>query len=396
MKRILSGMRPTGPLHIGHWEGVIKNWVELQKEHECFFFSADWHVLTTDYQKAHGIRPIVRENVANWIAAGIDPARSVIFVQSDIKEHAELHLLLSMLVPVPWLERNPTYKEQLAELRKVHISPPMIAKIAGELKGRGTKGKELGKRFRELAEGRVEAPPEALQELVPELEGLLSEELYGRLKETVTARDLSTLGFLAYPVLQTADIIAYKATGVPVGEDQLPHVELSREIVRRFNGLYGEVFPEPKALLTPTPKLLGTDDRKMSKSYGNAVMLGDTAEETIERVKPMKTDPARRRRTDPGNPEVCNVYAWHKLYSSSDEQAHVAEQCRTAGFGCIDCKMIMVNNLNNQLEPLREKRTELLEKPEKLDRIIDEGADRARRIARETMSEVREAMKLHG
>jgi len=392
--RVLSGMRPTGPLHIGHWEGVLKNWVKLQEEHECFFFSANWHVLTTDYERMKEVRDSVRENVADWIACGLDPEKSVLFVQSDVKEHAELFLLLSMLVPVPWLERNPTYREQLVELRKVHISPPLLEKIGAELKKKDKK--DLSTRLTELAKAEALAPPEALEGFLPELEKVLSQDLFARLKDAATARDLSTYGFLGYPVLQTADIIIYKGNVVPVGEDQLPHVELSREIVRRFNSLYGPVFPEPRALLTPTPKLLGTDDRKMSKSYGNEVMLGDSAEETTAKVKVMKTDPARVRRDDPGNPDVCNVYSWHKLYSTPAQQAEVAQKCRSAGFGCLDCKMIMVHNLNRQLEPVRAQRSELLAAPQRIDQILGDGAQRARAVAGETLKEVRHALKIDG
>lgn len=397
MKRVLSGMRPTGALHIGHWEGVLKNWVRLQEDHECLFFVANWHVLTTDYQKTHELKSTIRENVADWIATGINPEKTTLFIQSEVKEHAELFLLLGMLVPIPWLERNPTYKEQLQELRRVHISPPLIEKATKELKGRGQK--DLATRLRDSVAGEAasegaEDASETVRALLPELEKHLPEEVFARLKEAATARDLSTLGFLAYPVLQTADIIAYKAHFVPVGEDQMPHIELSREIVRRFNHLYGDVFPEPNGLLTPTPRLLGTDERKMSKSYGNAVFLGDSAGETEAKIRPMKTDPARVRRTDPGNPENCNVFSWHRLYSSSEEQEDCAKKCRSAAFGCIDCKMILVQNLNRQLEPVRAHRSELLAAPGRIDEILGDGAQKARRIASETLKEVRAAMKL--
>ncbi|MEW6778001.1 MAG: tryptophan--tRNA ligase [Bdellovibrionota bacterium] len=390
--RVLSGMRPTGPLHIGHWEGVLKNWVALQKESECFFFAADWHVLTTDYERAKDVKETVRENVADWIATGVDPEKSTLFVQSEVKEHAELFLLLGMLVPIPWLERNPTYKEQLNELRKVHISPPLLEKISKELAAKGKK--DLAIRLSTVVG--EEAPPEALQGVMEEVKPFLSEEVFTRLKDAATARDLSTLGFLGYPVLQTADIVIYKAGRVPVGEDQLPHIELSREIVRRFNSLYGNALVEPQALLTPTPRLLGTDDRKMSKSYGNAVFLGDSAEETEAKLKPMKTDPARKRRTDPGDPDKCNVFSWHRVYSSPEEQEDCAKKCRTAAFGCLDCKMVLVHNLNRTLAPVREKRAELLSAPKRIDEILGDGAVRARRIAGETLKEVRRAMKLDG
>lgn len=392
-KRVLSGMRPTGPLHIGHWEGVLKNWAKLQDEHECFFFSADWHVLTTDYERAADVSANVVDNVADWIACGLDPEKSVLFVQSDIKEHAELFLLLSMLVPVPWLERNPTYREQLRELRRVHVPPPLVRKINKELKSRAKK--ELGKRLMAaVSTPEGEHPDETLMDLLPEIEEVLSKDLFARLKQAATARDLSTVGFLSYPVLQTADIIIYKGNYVPVGEDQMPHVELSRDIVRRFNSLYGETFPEPEGLLTPTPRLLGTDERKMSKSFDNAIFLGDSEEDTIAKIKPMQTDPARVRKTDPGDPDKCNVFSWHKLYSSQEEQKDCAQKCRTAAFGCMDCKMILAENLNRRLAPVREKRAALLSDHGRIEKIIADGAEKARAVASQTLKEVREAMNI--
>ena len=243
-KRVLSGMRPSGKLHLGHFHGVLENWLRLQKEHECLFFVADWHALTTEYNNPSNIQDNIKEMVIDWLSCGIDPDKSTIFLQSAVKEHAELHLLLSMITPLSWLERNPTYKEQLEEVKD---------------------------------------------------------------------KDLHTYGFLGYPVLQTADIIIYKADMVPVGIDQAPHLELSREITRRFNFLYGKIFPEPQTLLTETPKLLGTDGRKMSKSYNNAIFLSDPPAVIEKKILPMMTDPARQRRTDKGNPELCPVYFLHKI-----------------------------------------------------------------------------------
>ncbi|MBM4267964.1 MAG: tryptophan--tRNA ligase [Deltaproteobacteria bacterium] len=320
---IVSGMRPTGRLHLGHLLGTLGNWVQLQERHECFFFVADWHVLTTDYEKPQSISDFSREMVIDWLAAGLDPERSVIFRQSALLEHAELALLFGMLTPLGWLERNPTYKEQ---------------------------------------------------------------------REQLGDRDLSTFGFLGYPVLQAADILLYKASGVPVGIDQVPHVELTREIARRFNNYYGEVFPEPQALLSPAPKIPGTDGRKMSKSYGNAIFLDEDPASIEKRLGRMATDPARVRRTDPGDPALCPAFLLHQIYCTPEEIAYVTEGCRTAGIGCLDCKKVMIRHVLEQLAPLRERRAEIVAKPGLVDEILAAGAERARKIARETMREVREAI----
>jgi len=263
-KRIVSGMRPTGKMHLGHLHGALLNWKNLQEEYDCFYFIADWHALTSEYAKPDIIRQSTRDILIDWISVGLDPDVCTFFIQSSIKEHAELHLIFSMITPLPWLERNPTYKEQLKEL---------------------------------------------------------------------TQRDVYTYGFLGYPVLQAADILMYKANGVPVGEDQAPHVELTREIARRFNYLYGTVFPEPDVILTPTSKLLGMDRRKMSKSYGNAIFLTDTNEEIGRKVMQMITDPQRARKTDPGNPDICNVYSFHEIYSAKELVAQINKECRTAEIG---------------------------------------------------------------
>jgi len=313
-------MRPTGKLHIGHLEGALRNWRELQKEHECFYFIADWHALTTNYQDPSNVRESIYEMLADWIASGIDPEKSVIFRQSLVKEHAELALLLAMITPLGWLERVPSYKEMRAQLKD---------------------------------------------------------------------RDLSTYGFLGYPVLQTADIIIYRATTVPVGEDQVPHIELTREIVRRFNNYYGEVFPEPEPLLTKSPRILGTDGRKMSKSYDNAIYLSDTPEEITKKIMPMYTDPQRQRRSDPGDPDICGVYFLHKVYSGEADIESVDAKCRTAGIGCVDCKKLLLPSLLETLAPIREKREELMRKRDYLEDVIREGTKRATEIARETMEEVR-------
>jgi tryptophanyl-tRNA synthetase len=323
--RVLSGFRPTGPLHIGHLVGALENWVRMQSTHECFFAIADWHALTSEYEDTTRIREHTLEMAADWIAAGIDPERSTLFVQSHVPEHAELHLLLSMIVPVGWLERVPTYKEQ---------------------------------------------------------------------QEQVSHRDLANYGFLGYPVLQAADILVYRANFVPVGEDQLAHLELCREIARRFNGLYGPVFPEPQGLTTRVPRLPGTDGRKMSKSYGNAINLADDAETIRRKIMTMVTDPARKRRTDPGNPDVCPVFDFHRAFSDEATRARVDAGCRSAGIGCIDCKNMLLGHLEPALAPFQERRRELLAHRGRVREILAEGARRARAEAAATMRLVREAMKI--
>jgi len=324
-KRLLSGMRPTGPLHLGNYHGALANWVRLQEQYDCFFFVADWHALTSDYEKPDFIRGYTTEILLDWLSAGLTPEKSTLFIQSRIKEHAELFLILSMITPVPWLERNPTYKDQIDQLNN---------------------------------------------------------------------KDLSTFGFLGYPVLQAADIIMYKPYGVPVGVDQAPHVEITREIARRFNYLYGPVFPEPEVILTETPKLLGTDRRKMSKSYGNAIFLSDPPEIVAAKVATMITDPQRMRKSDPGNPDVCNVYDFHKLYSPPEVVADVNRRCRTADIGCVECKKLMAGHLNAFLEPIRERRRFYLERPGLVEEIITAGGDTARQTACRTLEEVRAAIKL--
>jgi tryptophanyl-tRNA synthetase len=324
-KRVLSGMRPTGKLHLGHVVGALNNWVRLQNEYDCFHFIADWHALTSDFADPSKIRENRIEMMVDWLAAGLDPQKSVMFVQSCVPQHAELHLLFSMITPLGWLERVPTYKEQ---------------------------------------------------------------------KENITDKDLGNYGFLGYPVLQAADILMYKADYVPVGEDQVPHVELTREIGRRFNSYYGPVFPEPQALLTPVPRLPGTDGRKMSKSYGNDLSLSDTPESIAGKIKTMMTDPARKRRTDPGNPEICPVFDYHRIYSSAETIAEVDEGCRTAGIGCIECKKWMTASLLKEISPLLERRREFEGRRTEILDIIQDGNQKASVIAEETMDTVRRAVQL--
>jgi tryptophanyl-tRNA synthetase len=323
--RVLSGMQSSGRVHLGNLVGALQNWVRLQDKYECYYFVADWHALTTGYANPSAIHDSVNDLLINFIAAGLDPDKCTIFIQSRIPEHAELHLLLSMITPLGWLERVPTYKEKQQELKD---------------------------------------------------------------------RDLATYGFLGYPLLQTADIIIYRAKYVPVGIDQVPHLEISREIARRFNHLYKEVFPEPDALLTEFPKVPGIDGRKMSKSYDNAIYLSDSPKEVEHKIRTMATDPARVKRTDPGTPDLSPVFQLHKVFSTKEEQDAVAEGCRTAGIGCLDCKKVLIKNVFSVMDPIWAKREHLLKNPDQLREIVEKGTEKARKAAQETMDLVREAMGL--
>jgi tryptophanyl-tRNA synthetase len=324
-QRVLSGIRPTGRTHLGNYVGAIRNWVRLQDEYECFYFIADWHGLFSDYADTRGFRANVLEIAVDLLGAGIDPERSRLFVQSQVPEHAELHLIFSAITPLAWLERNPTYKE---------------------------------------------------------------------LQQETTTKDLANYGFFGYPVLQAADILIYKADAVPVGVDQLPHLELTREIARRFNHFYGPVFPEPAALLTEAPKLPGTDGRKMSKSYGNCLYLSDAPAEITARIRPMVTDPARKRRSDPGNPEVCPVFDLHRVFTPEAPRAECARLCRAAGFGCLDCKQVLLDHLLPALQPIQARRAELSREPERVQEILADGSKRARAEATATLAQVREAVNI--
>ncbi|NNC68515.1 MAG: tryptophan--tRNA ligase [Gammaproteobacteria bacterium] len=393
--RVLSGMRPTGKLHLGHLHGVLHNWLELQHTHECFFFVADWHALTTEYDNTQIISKSVTEMVVDWLSAGVSPSAATLFIQSHVPEHAELHLLLSMITPLGWLERVPTYKDQ---------------------------------------------------------------------QEKLKGKDLATYGFLGYPLLQSADILAYKAGNVPVGEDQVAHVELTREVARRFNYIYGKesdfeekaklaiskmgkknaklyrehrkrfqekgdpealevaqallesqqnisigdkerlfgylegegkiILPEPQALLTKASKMPGLDGQKMSKSYNNTISLREEAELVEKKIRTMPTDPARVKRTDPGNPEKCPVWQFHEIYSSEDTRSWVKEGCTTAGIGCIECKQPVIDAVELELQPIRERAIEYLEDEATVQSIIKEGCEEARDVARDTLDDVREAIGL--
>jgi tryptophanyl-tRNA synthetase len=380
-KRVVSGMRPTGRLHLGHYFGALQNWLKLQKEYDCFFFVADWHALTTHYEDTSSIAENTRQVATDWLAVGLDPEKSTLFVQSSVLEHAELHVLLSMITPLSWLERVPTYKEQIENLKE---------------------------------------------------------------------RDLGTYGFLGYPLLQSADIVIYDADFVPVGEDQVPHVEITREVVRRFNTAFFEIKKKPDAeqmealrtafapkndsnvsqddwqrllgmmrsapidlrqsvfsnvgihtnpvlhepghLLTATPRLPGLDGRRMAKSYGNAIWLSDAPDEIRTKVRNMMTDPQRQRRTDPGRPEICPVFAYHKLFSSGDTVAQVDRDCRTAAIGCVDCKKLMADGLVKWIEPVQTRRKEFESNPKRVWDILDAGNKKARKAAVATMKRVRNAI----
>jgi tryptophanyl-tRNA synthetase len=355
-KRVLSGMRPTGKLHLGNYMGALYNWVRLQHEYECYFFIADWHALTTDYADTSNVKQNTLDVALDWLGAGLDPDRATLFVQSWVPQHAELHLLFSMITPLGWLERVPSYKEQQQQIGDV---------AAG-------------------------------------------------------GKDLSTYGFLGYPLLQSADILIYQADLVPVGQDQVAHVELTREVARRFNFFYprggrkkrdagkhpdirpvtisrwegDEVLPEPQALLTPSPKLPGTDGRKMSKSYGNTIQMADPEPVIRQKLKTMVTDPARIRRSDPGNPDVCPVFDLHKIFSSAETQLKVREGCTTAGIGCIECKGWLADGVVSELAPIQERRRGFEAKPDQVWEILRDGSAQARARADQTMQQVRDAMHL--
>ena len=326
MNRVLSGMRPTGPLHLGHLLGALENWKKLQESHECFFMVADLHALMGEYENPAELRKNSMEMVADWLACGVDPKKSVIFVQSQIPEHAELALILGMMTPLGWLERNPTYKEQLREIQ---------------------------------------------------------------------GRDLTTYGFLGYPVLQAADILLYKADKVPVGEDQLAHLELTREIVRRFKHLYKkDIFPEPQALLTQEARILGTDRRKMSKSYGNAINFSDSEELVRKKVQSMITDPSRIKVSDPGHPELCNVYSYYQIFGKPEKTGEVYTWCTQAKKGCTDCKKEFGGILAERMNPIRKRREEISKNPDYLQEAIEAGRVKAAAVAKKTLDEVKQSLHL--
>ncbi len=324
--RVLSGLRPSGKLHLGNLLGALDNFRAMQDQYDCFYFSADNHALTTEYSDPSLIREWTFDNMVDLMAAGISPEKATIFIQSWVPAHAELTLLFSFITPIPWLERVPTYKQQIAEIE---------------------------------------------------------------------GKDLTTIGFLQYPLMQAADILIYRANLVPVGEDQLFHIELTREVARRFNHLYGkEILPEPQAKLTEFPKLLGIDNRKMSKSYNNSILLSDSPEFIRQKVMQMITDPARKTKKDPGNPEICNVYSYHKFFSSKEQCEMVNEECRKAGIGCVEDKKMLADNLVKYLEPHQQRRKELLTNKNYVMDVLKEGSKKANQVANQTMETVKEAMGL--
>ncbi|WP_028950410.1 tryptophan--tRNA ligase [Sulfurihydrogenibium subterraneum] len=388
--RIVSGMRPTGKLHLGHYFGVIKNWINLQNSDECFFFVADWHALTNKYKDTSDLKENIYDLVIDWISCGIDPSKATIFVQSAVKQHAELTLLLGMITPKSWLELNPSYKDLKFNL--------FFQYVRDFLFGKGIKIEEdtvrqiVYESFYHKKEIDFEYLKESLIKL--SIDESLSNEIVFNLKEGDIGKDIDTYGFFGYPVLMASDILIYKAQAVPVGEDQLPHIEITREIARRFNHLYKPVFVEPKALLTEASKLLGTDGRKMSKSYGNTIALSEDEQQLNKKVLSMKTDTQRVKKSIPGRPEVCNVFSYHKYFTDEETVKQIDQKCRSAEIGCIECKKILAENINKFLSPIREKRKELEKDRQLLDRIIAEGNEKAREIASKTMEEVKEAMRL--
>lgn len=324
-KTILSGIRPTGKLHLGHWVGALSNWMKLQEEYKCFFMVADWHALMSEYKNPSMIKDSVLDNVSDWLAYGIDPKRSVIFIQSEVPEHLELYMILSNLVPLGWLFRCPTFKEQLTQLKD---------------------------------------------------------------------KDINTHAFLGYPVLQSADILLYKANSVPVGEDQLPHLELCREIVRRFHFIYkSKVFIEPQPLLTSVPRFLGLDGRKMSKSYNNCIGLSEDSVSLKRKVLSMFTDPARKRRDDPGHPDVCNVFDYYSIFAPG-KKTELPKECREAKRGCKECKDELIKILEEFIAPKREEKIKILKKKDYLRDILEEGRKKAREVASKTIAEVKAALKI--
>ncbi|MCX7739153.1 MAG: tryptophan--tRNA ligase [Hydrogenothermaceae bacterium] len=386
--RIVSGMRPTGKLHLGHYLGVIKNWLELQSSEECFFFVADWHALTNRYTDTKDLKDNIKDLVRDWVACGIDPTKSTIFLQSSVKEHAELSLLFGMITPKSWLELNPSYKDLKFNLYFQYVRDFLL--------GKGIKVDEelLKSTIHEAFYYKKEVDFESIKSKLLDT-GLKEEsvsDMIQNLTEGEIGKKIDTFGFFGYPVLMASDILVYKAETVPVGEDQLPHVEITREIARKFNRLYNEIFPLPKALLTETSKILGIDGRKMSKSYNNAIYLFDTPEELSKKVLSMKTDPQRVKKSDPGRPEVCNVYTYHTVFSSKETVSSIYEGCKNAQIGCIECKRTMLENLERFLEPVREKRKSISD--DDIHRILKSGKDRAQQIAKQTLEEVRNCMNL--
>lgn len=388
---VLSGMRPTGKLHLGHLVGVLENWKKLQEKYQCYFFIANFHALTDDPKIAFEVKTNTIEVVKDWLSVGIEPNKSILFIQSKIKEHAELHLILSMLVSLSRLFRNPTYKEKIEELRKKGIETKINLKIDDE-------------KIDEIIKSNVEfivrtfENEKNLEKLKDQIYRKLKSDILGIVRETIENSieidEISTnteisYGFLGYPVLQSADILIYRANFVPIGQDQIPHLELTRELARKFNSLFKEIFPIPEPLLTEFPKVLGIDGRKMSKSYNNAVYISDDSQTLKNKIRNYFTDPQKIRKNDPGRPDICPIYYLQKIFNS-EEKEEIYKNCSLGKLGCIDCKMKLFIKLDKFLEPIREKRN--LIKDEEVIDILNDGSNKAKLRAQETMNLIYDAM----
>jgi len=388
--RIVSGMRPTGKLHLGHYFGVIKNWLKLQDNNECFFFVADWHALTNKYKETSDLKQNIYDLVIDWLSCGINPEKSTIFVQSGVKEHSELALLFGMITPKSWLELNPSYKDLKFNLIFQYIRDFLFGK---NIKIDQDKLHEIVyKAFYHKKDVDYEGLTKDLTDLKIKQE--IVNEIVHNIKEGDIGKDIDTFGFFGYPILMAADILIYNADAVPVGEDQLPHIEITREIARRFNNLYSPIFKEPQALLTESSKLLGTDGRKMSKSYNNTIALSEPRETLEKKVLSMKTDQQRLKKTDPGRPEICNVFSYHKYFTDSQEVDKIQAKCRNAEIGCVECKRTLFENIDKFLSPIREKRKEYEENIGYVEKIIITGTQKAKEAAKENIKDVRNVMGL--
>ena len=412
--RIVSGMRPTGKLHLGHYFGVLKNWLKLQENNQCFFFIADWHALTNKYKETDSLKENIEEMIIDWLSVGLNPEKNILFIQSQVKQHAELSLLFSMITPKSWLELNPSYKDLKFNLYYQYLKDFLLGKNIKVLQTPPPKsldealeeatGKQKNKIFDEYLRelffrafyNQKGIDFKGLKErlILLGVNKKVVEEALKNLETGDIGKDIDTVGFLSYPVLQAADILIYKAEAVPVGEDQLPHIELTREIARRFNNLYGKTFPEPKHILTEEAKLLGIDGRKMSKSYNNALYLSEDSKSVKQKVLMMKTDPQRVKKTDVGNPDVCIVFSYHKLFTKEGTVKDIYNKCRKAEIGCVECKKILATNINQFLEPIRSNREEIKKNIDSYIDIFKEGSKKASEKAEKTMEEVRENMKL--
>jgi len=387
---IVSGMRPTGKLHLGHYFGVIKNWLKLQDNNECFFFVADWHALTNKYKETSDLKQNIYDLVIDWLSCGINPEKSTIFVQSGVKEHSELALLFGMITPKSWLELNPSYKDLKFNLIFQYIRDFLFGK---NIKIDQDKLHEIVyKAFYHKKDIDYEGLTKDLTDLKIKQE--IVNEIVHNIKEGDIGKDIDTFGFFGYPILMAADILIYNADAVPVGEDQLPHIEITREIARRFNNLYSPIFKEPQALLTESSKLLGTDGRKMSKSYNNTIALSKPRETLEKKVLSMKTDQQRLKKTDPGRPEICNVFSYHKYFTDSQEVDKIQAKCRNAEIGCVECKRTLFENIDKFLSPIREKRKEYEENIGYVEKIIITGTQKAKEATKENMKDVRNVMGL--